>query len=88
MSETPIQSDMLDVYVSYNPVQTDRILELLLSAGIEPLLRDRSSSAFPISVGGANAQLIAIPENQVERTRMLIRTAREDGVIDDEGEFL
>ena len=79
---------MDDVYICYDAQLTDRALEVLEEAGIECLLRDRTSSAFPVNVGLAGQKVIAVPAHLVGQARTCLAGAVEDGVLSADGTVL
>ena len=79
---------MIDIYVCHDAQHADRILDILRSEGLTPLLRDRSSSAFPTQIGIMGEQLIAVHEDEAPKARTVISAAIEDGVVPEEGELV
>lgn len=88
MNVEPTQENLRDVYTCYDDQLTGRVLELLEEAGIDALLRDRSSSTFPLSVGTQARQTIAVTDANVAPARLCIAAAIEDGVLTADGELL
>ena len=60
LGEEPLAGDRIDVYVCYNDQQAIRAIGVLGEGGIEGLLRDRASSAFPTTVGMTAQKVIAV----------------------------
>jgi len=87
-AEATASSDMVDVYVCYEAQQVERVLDVLRSAGLETLLRDRASQAFPTNVGHTAEKLVAVSGNDTGRARELLQAAIDDGVIPSDGEIL
>ena len=76
---------MDDIYVCYDAQLTDLALEVLEEAGIECLLRDHASSAFPTNVGFAGKKVIAVPTHLVSQARTCLLGAVEDGILPGDG---
>jgi len=80
--------ELLDVYTCYDSGEAERVAEVLVREGIETLIRDRSSSSFPTTVGKTAQQIIAVSRSEARQARSLIHTAIDDGVISSHGELL
>jgi len=81
--------DTIDVFVCYDSQLAERVSELLREAGVEALVRDRTSMAFPTTIGTTGEQRIAVPSPQVAAAAAALESAVGDGVITtDEGEIL
>jgi hypothetical protein len=88
-TDPPITADTVDIYLCYDPQEAQRVIEVLRAAGIDPLLRDQSSSAFPIpAVGSVSQKLIAVTAEDAERARTVVDAAIQDGVIVGEGQVV
>ena len=81
-------SNMTDVYVCYDGRLAERVAELLVRDGIEVLIRDRTSSAFPTTVGETAMQIVAVDEASRPRARELIKAAVADGVVAADGKLI
>jgi len=57
---TPLGGERIDVFVPADEQQADRAVDLLAQNDIEALVRDRSSSAFPMHVGGFDSRRVAV----------------------------
>lgn len=79
---------MEDVYVCYDAHLTDVAMEVLEEAGIEYLLRDNGSSAFPTNVGYGGQKVIAVPAHLVGQARTCLLGAVEDNVLPGDGTVL
>ena len=86
--EAPNDAPLVDVYVCYNDPQAHRAMEMLASTGIETLLRDRSSSAFPTNIGTTSAKFLAVTSHDAEQARSILRAGIEDEVLEKEGQVL
>ncbi len=80
--------EMLDLYRCYEHQEALRLMDLLEEKNIEALLRDRSASAFPTSVGMTSQQIIAVTQSDREEAQALIKTAIKDEVVSAQGVFL
>ena len=88
LGDTASTEDMIDIYECYEPQQAERLAVVLSNRGVHVLVRDRSSSAFPTTVGKTSQQLLAVPRDQRELARSIIEAAVDDGVVPPEGEML
>ncbi len=88
LPEIGISADMTDVFECYNAQEAERVAEVLVTEGLEVLVRDRSSSSFPTNIGHTAKQLIAVPAGEFAKARGLIESAITDGVISSEGKLL
>ena len=89
LEATGSNDDTVDVFVCYDSQLADRVTELLREAGVEALVRDRSSTAFPTNIGMTGEQRIAVPSPQVAAAATALESAVGDGVIaPDQGEIL
>ena len=82
------RSDLVDVYVCYDEQIADRAVALLEDNGIEVLIRDHSSSAFPVTVGEATAQFVAVAASQRQQAQKLLSDAIADTVLTGDGHLL
>lgn len=88
LSEAGSPDEMLDVYSVFNPVEADRLVEVLVEGGVEAMVRDRASSAFPTpGVGTTGEQIIAVPVRLQDKAREIVKSAIADEVISSEGNF-
>ncbi|MEE8409895.1 MAG: hypothetical protein V3T05_09835 [Myxococcota bacterium] len=83
-----ISTDMTDVFECYDAQEAERVAEVLMVEGLAVLVRDRSSSAFPTTVGHTAKQLIAVPAAEQPLARNLIEAAVTDGIISSDGRLL
>lgn len=87
--DAPLKEELSDIYVCYDGQLAVRVMEMLRSSGIEPMLRDRVSHIIPTTVGHSAEQLIAVQQHEAERARAALLQALEDGVIDkNDGELI
>jgi hypothetical protein len=80
-------AELTDLYVCYDAGEAERLAEVLVSDGIEVMVRDRSSTAFPMNVGEQAKQIIAVGGSDLARARELIKTAVADGVVSPDGKL-
>jgi hypothetical protein len=88
LDEGTTEQDTTDVYVCYDPQESQRVIEVLRAAGIDPLVRDRGSTAFPLNVGTESQKLIAVTREDAERARPIVEAAIQDGVLVGEGKVV
>lgn len=88
LNEHEIISDMGDVFICYEPFQADRIAQMLRSMGIKTLIRDRSCSAFPTTLGTTCEQHVAVMTEQWNEAHHIIESAISDHIIPGTGRFL
>jgi hypothetical protein len=82
------QEDMRDVYTCYSTQEMDRAVEVLVEQGIDVLVRDQTSSAFPTHVGLQGRMTVAVPETVWAEARAHLTTAIEDTVLGGEGALI
>ena len=85
LTHPEIELPMGDIYICYDPFQANRIADLLRHEGIETLIRDRSCSQFPTTLGTSCEQHIAVLQERVIEAHLLIETAIQDHVIPGDG---
>jgi hypothetical protein len=78
---------MVDIYACFDDQESTRAKHILVEAGIEVLVRDRSSHDFPTHFGDGTKQTIAVPSGEVDRAREIVGGAVTDGVLP-EGQLL
>lgn len=76
-----VGEEMADVYVCYDEQLAERIVAMLKASGIEPLVRDRTSHAFPTTMGTSSERRVAVLVSEADRARRVLRDALEDGVL-------
>jgi hypothetical protein len=81
-------ANLVDVFVCYDAQEADRALGLLTQKDIEALIRDRASTAFPMTVGDEGAQFVAVRQDQSELARTLLQEALDDSVLGNDGRVL
>jgi hypothetical protein len=90
--EAVIMSDaanFTEVYRTGNDFVANLIIsEILGPAGITAYGHDRRSHALPAPASMPGEIGIAVPETQAERARQLLREARTDGVIMEDGDLI
>jgi|GEM_PF-6552993 len=78
---------LVDVYVSYNPVEAELIREILVSNEIECFVRNLAPSQFPLSVGKHGENRVTVPNDSVDAARVILREAIAEGALSGEGSF-
>ena len=77
------QEQLVEVYRCSNAMEADAaIIEVLEEEGIECFRRDRVSQALPAPDSEPGAYFIAVPAEDAERARALLREAIEDEALD------
>ena len=69
-----------EVFRAETRAAAERICAVILD-GLECFVRDRSSHAFPTASLEAGLLFVAVPADQAERARQLLREAVEDGAL-------
>ncbi len=77
-----------EIYATYHEIEADRIHALLEDEGIACYVRSLRRAAFPTQAGSEAPTRVAVPQDQVEKALELIRQARTDSVLSDDGTFL
>ena len=88
LDDEPSNVEMMDVYACFDEQEMLRSRELLEANGIEVLVRDRASSAFPTTVGLTATKILAVAPAHHERARTILGTAVADGVLGSDGEII
>ncbi len=88
LADPRTETEMADLYVCYDAQQAERMAALLHGEGIAALVRDRSSSAFPTTVGTTAKRVVAVPAERRDHARQVIETAIADGVLPQDGELI
>lgn len=78
---------LVDVYISYNPVEAELIREILVDNEIECFVRNLAPSQFPLSVGKHGENRVTVPHDNVEAARTILREAIAEGALSGEGSF-
>lgn len=81
-------NDIQDIYTCYNEQEADRIVEVLQEAGVQPLVRDTSSSILPFTIGHIAPIVIAVPLRDKISAQSVIANAIADGVLPQEGNLM
>src|SRR4051794_32288808 len=79
--EPPTNEDMRDVYGCYDAQELELAMEVLSAQGFDVLVRDTASSTFPLHVGMADRQRLAVAAHRADEARAHLAAAVEDGVI-------
>ena len=83
-----IDLEMGDVYICYEAFEAQRIADMLQRVGIEALIRNRASAAFPTNVGMTSEQHVAVLAQDFNEAHQLIQAAIEDHVISNDGHLI
>src|SRR5690554_3038920 len=78
---------LVDVYISYNPVEAELIREILVSNEIECFVRNLAPSQFPLSVGKHGENRVTVPNDSLDAARAILREAIAEGALSGEGSF-
>lgn len=78
-------ADTCDVYQCYDPQELERAAEILEEAGIEPLWRDTTSTAFPLTTGTQGRKVLAVLQADEAIARSRLKEAQEDGILSEDG---
>lgn len=81
LKDGTLPGDTADVYVCWDEQQLERVTELLDGEGIDWLVRDHGSSAFPLTVGDSAKRVVAVPATELTQAQQIIATAIADGVL-------
>lgn len=81
--------NLTEVYRTDNSIAASvAIDEILGPAGIEAYQHDRQSHAIPAPVSMPGEIGIAVPRTMAERARKLLREARTDGILQEDGQIV
>jgi hypothetical protein len=76
-----LSEETVDVFVCFDAQVATRVVGILTDGGVEGMVRDRSSSAFPMNVGIEAKQIIAVAAHDAQTAADIIAQAVEDGVL-------
>jgi len=83
-----IKTNYVEIYLSYNEIESSLIKELLEGEGISTMVRDMHITPYPMSIGKFAEKRIAVPEEKVDEAKELIKQAISDGFLNEgEGKF-
>lgn len=79
---------MVEIYKLSDGIEISLVTDLLLDNEIECQVRDMHIAPYPVSVGAASEVRIVVLEDDAKRAREIIKQAREDNYISENGEFI
>jgi len=83
----PAEFDKLvDVYAASGEIEAERIITFLRDKGIDARESTKGISQLPVT--GEMGFCIAVFRNEAKRAKEIIKQARKDGVISENGNFL
>jgi len=77
----------VELYFSYDEIETTLIANLLEESGISCIIRDMRITPYPLTIGVFTERRVAVEEDRVEEARIIIRDAIRDGFISGTGRF-
>lgn len=77
----------VELYFSYDEIETTLIANLLEDSGISCIIRDMRITPYPLTIGVFTERRVAVEEDRVEEARIIIRDAIRDGFISGTGRF-
>ncbi len=80
--------DIVDLYITYNPVEAEFIKEMLDENDIACFVREMHPGQFPMTVGVHGQSRVVVDQEKVRAAYDLIRAALEADAITDEGQFV
>ena len=65
-------SELIEVFVTSNPVELNIVKDLLISGEIEVVAQDRRVGPFPVTVGGIGEQRLYVHERDHDEAKKLL----------------
>ncbi|MFZ5876029.1 MAG: redoxin domain-containing protein [Nitrospirota bacterium] len=81
-------SRVVELYKTYDPLEADRIADLLAEHEIACVVRDLTISPYPMTIGRFGERRISVAEGDVVRAREIIEEAIQDGYLSSDGSWI
>jgi peroxiredoxin len=78
----------VELYKTYDPLEADRIADLLAEHDIVCVIRDLTISPYPMTIGRFGERRIGVAEGDVIRAREIIDEAIQDGYLSSDGSWM
>jgi peroxiredoxin len=78
----------MELYKTYDPLEADRISDLLAEEGISCAIRDLSMSPYPLTIGRFGERRISVAADDVARARAVLEQAIRDGYLSSDGSWM
>jgi thiol-disulfide isomerase/thioredoxin len=78
----------VELYKSYDPLEADRIADLLADHGIGCAIRDLTMSPYPMTVGRFGERRISVAAQDLGRAREILEDAIQDGYVSRDGAWI
>ncbi|HET8761269.1 MAG TPA: DUF2007 domain-containing protein, partial [Nitrospiria bacterium] len=78
----------VELYKTYDPLEADRIADLLADHGIWCAVRDLTMSPYPMTIGRFGERRISVAPQDRERAREVLEDAIRDGYVSRDGAWI
>ncbi|MEW6683314.1 MAG: redoxin domain-containing protein [Nitrospirota bacterium] len=78
----------MELYKTYDPLEADRISDLLAEEGISCAIRDLSMSPYPLTIGRFGERRISVAADDADRARFVLEQAIRDGYLSSDGSWV
>jgi peroxiredoxin len=78
----------MELYKTYDPLEADRIADLLADHEIPCSVRDLSITPYPLTIGRFGERRINVEARDAERARTVLEQAIRDGYLSSEGSWV
>ncbi len=78
----------MELYKTYDPLEADRIADLLAEHGIACAVRDLSISPYPLTIGRFSERRISVAAADADRAREVLEQAIHDGYLSSDGSWV
>lgn len=78
---------VVDIYVSYNPVEAQLIRDILADNNIDSFARPLQPSQFPLNVGKHGQIRITVSQENAPASRAILQEAIDEGALSGDGSF-
>jgi peroxiredoxin len=85
---SPYMDRVVELYKSYDPLEADRIVDLLAEHEIACVVRDLTISPYPMTIGRFGERRIGVADGDVARAREILQDAIRDGYVSSDGSWM
>ncbi|MFZ5861502.1 MAG: redoxin domain-containing protein [Nitrospirota bacterium] len=78
----------VELYKTYDPLEADRIADLLAEHDVPCVVRDLTISPYPMTIGGFGERRISVTDQDVARARSVLEEAIRDGYLSPDGSWM
>jgi peroxiredoxin len=85
---SPYMDRLMELYKTYDPLEADRIADLLAEHEIACVVRDLTISPYPMTIGRFGERRISVADGDVARAREILEEAIHDGYVSSDGSWM